>query len=355
MNNGLTLKQESKYSSSKDEKSWYRSIILFITNRCDVGCATCNTGATSDSTAFLSPEWVEQFVDNIPQQETWIIWTGGEPFQAPDTLCVGVKAATERGFYNEILTSGHWYRDHPKLLTKVKTSGVFRIRISLDPEHQRAVSMPVIHALVDDCLASGIPVGFTLRKIPGYNPSRVRDSLLQKHPALIKTDGSSSRVFHIIPTIPSNMSIKNDKTPRFSDLPCQQGFKDVVIGPDGRVYPCCGLFGLGSDDNVYGYNSPLENTEYFNDPKYQEYPLFKSLMGDGPYRLGIQQGLIPYILPTAGYTCQCHACRAIIKKLVEKYPDHPLFDRGPSKNSTNKNPRFYSASGTGSSYRADRS
>ena len=356
MNNGVTLQQASKHAGAIDEKSWYRSIILFITNRCDVGCATCNTGATPDSTAFLSPEWVERFVDDsIPQRETWILWTGGEPFKAPDTLCTGIKTATERGFHNEILTSGHWYRNHPELLSRVKTSGVFRIRISLDPEHQRVVSMSVIHALVDDCLASGIPVGFTLRKIPGYNPSQVIDRLRQKHPALVRANGSSSRIFHIIPTIPNNLGSKSDRTPRFSDLPCQQGFKDLVIGADGRVYPCCGLFGLGSDDNVYGYNSPLENTECLNDPKYRKYPLFKSLMDDGPYRLGIQQGVIPYVLPIAGYTCQCHACRAIVKKLVEKCPDHPLFDRGRSESASNKNPGFYSASGTGSRQEADRS
>lgn len=113
--------------------------------------------------------------------------------------------------------------------------------------------------------------------------------------------------------------------------------------------------GLGIDDNVYGYNSPLENMECFNDPKYQEYPLFKSLMGDGPYRLGIQQGLIPYILPMAGYTCQCHACRAIVKKLVEKYPDHPLFNRGRLESSSTKDLRIYSALETEPSQEADRS
>jgi pyruvate-formate lyase-activating enzyme len=306
-----------------------RSVILFITNTCDVACPTCNTGAQHDSGVVLSPAWTERFLRSLPQRDTWITWTGGEPFKAFDTLHRGLRIATERGFHSEILTSGNWYRYHPGLLERLAETGVFRLRISLDPEHQRVVPMDLVHTLVDDILNRRIPVGFTLRKMPGYAPAHTIHELIRKHPTLLQDKTAGSRMFHVIPTIPAGISASTggNRAPDFADKPCRRGFRDLVIGPDGRVYPCCGLFGLGIDDMVCVSETPFETTDFVHDI-INARSIFRRLLQDGPYRLALQNSIIPDRLPVSGYTCQCHACRLILKTMAAPgHPDHRLFER----------------------------
>lgn len=306
-----------------------RSVILFITNTCDVACPTCNTGARPDSSAVLSPAWMERFLRSLPQRDTWITWTGGEPFQVFETLHRGLQIASERGFHSEILTSGNWYRHHPGLLERLTETGVFRLRISLDPEHQRVVPMTLVHTLVDEILNRRIPVGFTLRTMPGYEPAHIIHTLVRKHPVLLQAKNAASRMFHVIPTIPAGISgsSSSNQPPDFADKPCRRGFRDLVIGPDGRVYPCCGLFSLGINNLVCMSETPFETTDVVHD-SINARPIYRRLLQDGPYRLALQNSIIPDRLPASGYTCQCHACRLILKTMAAPgHPDYQLFER----------------------------
>ncbi|MBN1295428.1 radical SAM protein, partial [bacterium] len=248
----------------------FRSIIIFLTFRCRVGCPTCNVNAQPDAPAGLSTEWIEHFLTPISPARSpgYVIWTGGEPFLAFETLEAGIRIAGNRGYHSEILTSGDESALQPDRLDRLISAGPFHLRISLDAEHQQIIPMDRIHALVDSALKHNVPVAFTLRAIPDAHPdpAEIRDTLIRHHPALRHTGVPLSRLFHVIPTISSPVDVtpltESPKSTRsrihsIVDDPgsCRLGFQDIVIGPDGRLYPCCGLFGLGIDEMIHAGNA----------------------------------------------------------------------------------------------------
>jgi len=250
-----------------------------------------------------------------------------------NTLATGIRIAGDRGFESEILTGGDWFAHAPEYLEQLSESGPFRLRISLDAEHQRTVSMDTIHALIDTVLARRIPVAFTLRDIPGNRPSprALQEILLQRHPVLQRVSMESSRLFHVIPTIPvaSAGSISNNVSSHSEGCspghtaadtagdpgPCRLGFRDLIIGPDGRVYPCCGLFGLGIDDHIHigdAIRAFPDTPESLINRRF----LFKQLVEQGPLILGRQAGLVLETPQSDNYTNPCHACRMILPELL---------------------------------------
>ncbi|HPQ40579.1 MAG TPA: hypothetical protein PLV45_09420 [bacterium] len=304
-----------------------RSIIIFLTFRCRVGCATCNVSARPDAPEGLSPDWITQFIQQLSPaiHPRYIIWTGGEPFMAFNTLATGIRMAGDRGFESEVLTGGDWFARAPEYLEQLSESGPFRLRISLDAEHQRTVTMDTIHLLIDTALEKRIPIGFTLRDIPGIEPSprTLRETVLQRHPMLENLSMGSSRLFHVIPTIPPSPAgpaadgIANTKSVgSITDPgPCRLGFRDLVIGPDGRVYPCCGLFGLGIDDHIHA-GSALTDLPASPDILRNANPLFPSLLHGGAVILAKKHGWKPETDLGTGYVSPCHACRSMLPFLI---------------------------------------
>lgn len=300
----------------------FRSVIVFLTFRCPVRCATCNTAGRPEDDHVLTPDRLSHFLPVLKSaaHPVYVIWTGGEPFEAFDSLTAGIRMASELGFSSEILTSGCWYGDHPAYLAELAESGTFRIRISLDAEHQRAVDIETVHSLVDDILVRGIPLGFTLRRIPGLlpEPGDYMAELLQRHPELRSVQERSSRLFHVLPTIPADLPPDQGASGVAADPgPCRLGFRDLVIGPDGRIYPCCGLFGIGIDDRVSAGDALTE----FPEPvltRLVERPLFRNLREKGAYSMALERGLIPGMLPATGYAGSCHACRMILLVLLRQ-------------------------------------
>jgi pyruvate-formate lyase-activating enzyme len=303
--------------------AFVNSTIIFLTNTCPVGCATCNTGATPVSTVALTPPAVERIVRGLSEQQAclWLTWTGGEPFESFDALQAGIRIAGTLSCHSEILTSGHWYHHQPERLARLAEAGPFRLRISLDPEHQQRVSMTCIHALINETLARRIPVGFTLRSIPEMSPepAQMLKLLCQTHPGLMNDFPVESRQFHVIPTILPMLETysSNNKTAHSKNIsgPCRQGFRERVIGPDGRIYPCCGLFGLGLETHVAVSTDPLAPIGRIQDI-FSTRPLFQTLRNCGPLALGFHHSIIPDILPENGYSHQCQACRMILTSMA---------------------------------------
>lgn len=299
----------------------FRSVIIFLTFVCPVGCSTCNTQANPGATGHLGPDWLSRFLVRLKALKTteYLIWTGGEPFEAFDSLAAGIRVAAKLGFRSEILTSGCWYTEFPGRLAELAESGIFRIRISLDAEHQSAVDIETVHSLVDDILARGIPLGFTLRRIPGSlrGPGDYVAELLKRHPELRSAQERSSRLFHVLPTIPADFPPDQGASGVATDPgPCRLGFRDLVIGPDGRVYPCCGLFGIGIDDRVSTGDAMTDFPEPAS-KSLAERPLFRDLREKGAYSMARDRGLIPGMIPASGYAGPCHACRMILPVLTE--------------------------------------
>jgi len=279
------------------------NVIFFLNRRCTVGCASCNAGVSGGSTGELTPRWMEGFFDKIDdlQFSGYIIWTGGEPFLSFETLAKGIRLASRRGFNSEILTGGLWFKSNPEYLETLAAAGRFSLRISLDAEHQERVPMALVISLIKKALELKIEVNFTLRDIPGEEKSKLSE-IEKQLPDFYRENRGRSRWIHSIPHMPiapggSRPRLRGQKWRK----PCQMGFKDLVIGEDGMVYPCCGLFGIPGHEQLAG--------QLFSDAK--PTPLYRVLKEKGPYGICKELNLAPETWNWPYYDSPCHLCLAL--------------------------------------------
>ena len=234
----------------------YQSLIIFLNRRCTVGCTTCNVNAQPENKAELNLPWLNSFFAKLHNQEPifsgYILWTGGEPFLSFNSLVYGIEQAARLGYKSEILTSANWYQSSSQHLEILRSIDKPVIRISLDIEHQQQVPIKKVIALIEHALALGLEVNFTIREIPGLrklteSPQHSLEIIKKELPLFYQENYKRSRWLHTIPHIPIpgklSASSITDK-PGNSTRVCQMAFRDLVIGEDGLIYPCCGFFSL---------------------------------------------------------------------------------------------------------------
>lgn len=296
------------------------NVIFFLNRRCTVGCASCNAGAVAAGGKELSPSWLEAFFQRLPDHlfSGYIIWTGGEPFLSPEALQAGIALASRRGFRSEILTSGVWFTERPGLLDNLKSAGDFTLRISLDAEHQQRVPLPHIIALIKKGLDLHIEVNFTLREIPGKKNTAAgfQETIQKELPEFYRRNHHRSRWLHRLPHMPiapekdSDGAVPNHSHGGKWRGRCRLGFTDVVIGEDGLLYPCCGLFGASGHEKL-AIGDPLTETWETLENRQQEAPLFKLLKEKGPYGVCREMNLTPETWPWPPYQSACDICLAM--------------------------------------------
>ncbi|GAA2086787.1 hypothetical protein GCM10009801_49370 [Streptomyces albiaxialis] len=88
------------------------SVLLFVTDRCPVGCAHCSVDSRPDSpriTDFRLFEGIVEGIAGLPDT-TMVGISGGEPFVERRGLGLAVRGLTEAGKDVVIYTSGFWAR-----------------------------------------------------------------------------------------------------------------------------------------------------------------------------------------------------------------------------------------------------
>ncbi len=299
------------------------NLIFFLNRRCDVGCASCNANASINNSIELTPQLLEALFERMGDLEFsgYIIWTGGEPFLSYEALKKGISLASQKGFQSEILTSGAWFKNHPGALKFLAGAGNFSIRISLDAEHQDRVPMPMIISLIKKAVELRIEVNFTLREIPGRCESMddFLEQIKTELPEFYNRNRTRSRWLHYIPHMPispdetyassccSSGSISKGQKWR---QPCKMGFKDMVIGADNMVYPCCGLFSIPGYERL-AMGDPIKETWETLEIKQLNDPLFRVLREKGPYGICKELGMEPETWNWPAYESPCHLCLAL--------------------------------------------
>ncbi len=292
-----------------------------MNRRCTVGCASCNVDASPDNMKELSVRRLEAFFKRIGDLEFpgYIIWTGGEPFLSFEALKKGISLASQKGFHSEILTSGAWFENHPGGLNALAGAGNFSIRISLDAEHQDRVPISLVISLIKKALELGIEVNFTFREIPGRCESM--DDFLKEIKKELREfynrNHTRSRWLHYIP----HMSLSPGDAHRTACRPagsygqnwrqaCKMGFKDVVMGEDNMVYPCCGLFSIPGYKRL-AIGDPVKETWEILEARQLDNPLFKVLIEKGPYGICRELEMEPETWDWPAYESPCHLCLAL--------------------------------------------
>jgi hypothetical protein len=123
----------------RDERG--RSTLLFITDRCPVGCAHCSVDSRRDSPTITDFELFGEIVEWLVAQDDDVIGiSGGEPFVERRGLALAARRITEEGKHLVVYTSGVWAKrpDPPAWIADVlhRCTTVF---LSTDAFHQEGV------------------------------------------------------------------------------------------------------------------------------------------------------------------------------------------------------------------------
>ncbi len=288
-----------------------------MNRRCTVGCPSCNVLAEADRSLELSSDWLADFFGRVGDLDFagYVTWTGGEPFLSFDSLKSGLLEACDKGFRSEILTSGIWFRDEPGLLEEIAGIEGVSLRVSVDAEHQRSVAVGELIRLIARADELNLEVNLTLREIP-EDPLAVKRTMAAIEDALpefVEKNRGQSRFCHRIPhmpvrdpRLPSPPSPGETSTGKKWKKPCTLAFRDLVIGEDGIVYPCCGVIGLEARSR-FALGDPLRLSWKELLRLRDEHPLLKDLRREGPFQIAIDNGLEPqqWHLP---FKTPCHLC-----------------------------------------------
>lgn len=221
------------------------------------------------------------------------------------------------GFHSEILTSGSWYQGNEEGLAGLLKRGSFSLRVSIDAEHQAAVPLSRVIELIRAADGLGIEVNFTLREIPGEERIHgARHSLAEikrELPVFYSQNEKRSRWLHWLPHMPILGSGSGTGGGKLCQG-CSFVYRDLVIGEDGRVYPCCGLFGMPGYER-FSSGDPLQETWAEIIGGQEQDSLFCVIREKGPYQMvrtigrGLKEGGIEY------YGGICQLCRELLSQV----------------------------------------
>ncbi len=319
------------------------NLIIFLNRRCPVGCASCNVGATARQEEERAPAWLEKFFQRTDDLtfSGYVLWTGGEPFLSLQSLEKGIGLAQSRGYTSEILTSGCWYTSRNSslqrllsavapagMLTRKNGTGGFSIRISVDAEHRDSVPLERVMALAKSALELNIETNFTLREIPGRGDflPEFLEVVKGELPEFYERNHCRSRWLHYLPHIPieaggacGSCGIGKDEgngkereKGRWRS-PCKLGFRDIVVGADGLVYPCCGFFSIPGFANL-AVGDPLVDSWEALGQRYTKKTLFRVLKEKGPYGICRQLKLSPETWGWPVFEAPCQLCLALFRE-----------------------------------------
>ncbi len=275
---------------------------LIITYRCNAECRHCffDAGPSRDETMSLGLG-LKAIDEAAELGAEWVSLTGGEPFLERELLENLVEHSKNRGLKTEIVTNGYWAETPEKAektLEPLVKRGLDVLNLSLDDFHQEYIPLAYVRNAYEAALhlnlrvvimtttnkdnkitAETIPTLLQDEKIQIIGTPKIREP----HALLIET-----------PITPAGRAekIHEHEYSLITSVKCSEALRDIGIGPDGDVYPCCGplasKMSLGNI-NDSSLRSILE--------KASENPFFEAL------REGAQV--------SGAFTSRCHACLSL--------------------------------------------
>lgn len=232
-----------------------KSLGFRLTYRCNSKCehCYCYTDKDNSNACDLGMKDIEPL---IPQAKaigmTGIGLSGGEPFLLMNLIFGTVKQAKEHGLNVNLATNAFWAKRPEKamdILTSLKSLG-FK-----PPGDSIAVSAGQFHLpyISQDCSANLIKA---YRSVFGMPLPRVdfeyvtgNERILHEYKTYLETQGITDKDYKLVERttfqttgnskIVSNEIINKRPASIFQGL-CPW-IKDLIVDPDGDVYPCCGF------------------------------------------------------------------------------------------------------------------
>jgi hypothetical protein len=293
---------------------------LLLTKRCDIACAHCWLGPSSNGTDMSLDEakvYIEQ-ASRISSVE-FISFTGGEPFLLPGLLNKLVGYASAKGFRTECVTNCSWAETTQKTeetLRTLKESGLDVLNISADDFHQEFVPFENVRNCVEAAKNLGLKTVIMSATQAG-GTLRLAETINRLGPDEIRPlgNGESTVGLSIIAVETGFIPVgRGAQLPRDKWLigesqtggPCRLVLRDIGIEPGGELLACCSaasFLARGRLGNVVGAGIQLRLDDA------SERSLFKVLSEQGPSSLADSLG----IRWRDGFVSRCHLCHEVLK------------------------------------------
>jgi organic radical activating enzyme len=138
-----------------------QSVLLFITDRCPVGCAHCSVDSRRDSPTITDYALFSQLVDGICADESvqLVGISGGEPFVERRGLTLAMRRFSDAGKNVALYTSGVWARagEQPAWIRQILPMASC-VLLSTDGFHAETVDEARFVSAARAIAAAGVPV-----------------------------------------------------------------------------------------------------------------------------------------------------------------------------------------------------
>lgn len=150
---------ESKNESTAFKRSFFSSIEVIVTSRCNIKCRHCIYDCQPFSTEQLSKSAIKDLIKQAAKLNSLrsVIFTGGEAFLEYDILIENIALCEELGLESSVVTNGFWALDsHITTQRLKKLKGLKILNVSTDSFHQEFVPVDRIRNIIKSCHELGI-------------------------------------------------------------------------------------------------------------------------------------------------------------------------------------------------------
>jgi hypothetical protein len=231
-----------------------KSLVLLVTYQCNARCDYCECGPGVRNK--LSGDDIVRYIDGAKALGTvrQVIFTGGEPTLLGDDLLRAIAHATSAGMITRVVTNGWWARTPEAAdehVGRLIAHGLTEINISVDDLHQRWVPLERVKNAFLACYRRRFKCLIAHKET---KCSTITKTFLETYFGVGLVDYRAGQIYTtdeecrlistggVVPVgRPSQIIIPEDLTYGGFQGNCQSVLKDVVVGADHHLLPCCGI------------------------------------------------------------------------------------------------------------------
>lgn len=223
---------------------------LIITYRCDAECSHCffESGPNREERMDLKLG-LKAINEAAKLGVEWISFTGGEPFLELKLLEELVDYSTHLGMKTEVVSNGYWAKTPAiasQVLESLRKHGLDVLNLSIDDFHQEQVPINYVRNAYKTALKLDIKIVIMTTttknsKITAKTiPELLQDEKIQNLRSPRLPSPNALLIETKITPVGRGETIKDLDYKLFTEIKCREALRDIGIGPDGEIYPCCG-------------------------------------------------------------------------------------------------------------------
>ena len=223
---------------------------LIITLRCNAECRHCFFESGPARGEVMSLVLAQRAIDEAKQLgASWVSLTGGEPFLEIDLLSDLIQYASNAGLNTEVVTNGFWAETLQAAndkLSVLREFGLDVLNLSLDDFHQEYIPSSSVRNAFMAAKELGIKVVLMTTTAKNNKitanivPELLQDDNIQVLGRPKIRDPSALLIETPITPIGRGTNITELDYTLITEVKCSEALRDIGVGPNGDVYPCCG-------------------------------------------------------------------------------------------------------------------